>query len=100
MVSSVIDAGALGASLAEYKIRDSFHGSIQRYIYFGMAPGSFLQAVITNNLRLAINGADDDWTIKDVRNLLLWFYMEAPSQCHGSKKNFDAWCAAKQVERK
>ncbi len=100
-MSSVTDSGpSVQQYLANSGIRPSLHGGIARYIESGVMPGSFLTAVISNDLIGAICRADDDMTIEELRALRLWFYNDAPSQCHGSPQKMAAWSAAKQKEGK
>jgi hypothetical protein len=62
------------------------------YIENGIPPGSFLTAVISNDLFGALGKADEinrdrifDWC--------RFFYNEAPGGCYGSAKRFDDWIA-------
>lgn len=64
-----------------------------RYIQSGEEPGSFLRAVLENNLRDAVGGADA------VNSKLLFVYVhylynEAPSLCWGSPERVRAWIRA------
>ena len=60
------------------------------YIENGIPPGSFLTAVICNDLFLACGKADD------INRHVLWewckfFYNEAPSTCFGSPEKMNKW---------
>ena len=60
------------------------------YIEKGIPPGSFLQAVICNDLFGAFRRADDI----NQAAMLAWvrfFYNEAPSGCWGSAEHFSDW---------
>ena len=68
------------------------------YIEEGEMPGSFLVAVLTNNLVEAFGKADEvnrsclwDWC--------LWLYNEAPEHAWGSAEKVLAWCAEQQALR-
>lgn len=65
-------------------------GGLARWIRYGIEPGSFLTAVICNDLRSACECADDT-----NRHLLFayvqFLYCHAPSSCWGSPKRFEAW---------
>lgn len=66
------------------------HGA-RLYIERGIRPGSFLTAVICNDLFTTMEKADDI----NRHRLLDWcsfFYNEAPSDCYGSPEKFAAWC--------
>lgn len=72
-------------------------GAIERYIEEGCAPGHFLSAVISNDLRAACERAD-----LQNRSLLFayvqWFYCYAPAVCWGSVHNMQTWMASRQSE--
>lgn len=65
-------------------------GAARRYIENGIPPGSFLTAVICNDLMGAFGKADNmnraamwDW--------VRFFYNDAPSTCWGSERKMAAW---------
>tara|TARA_R110000824_G_scaffold167181_9_gene343998 strand:+ start:652 stop:963 length:312 start_codon:yes stop_codon:yes gene_type:complete len=60
------------------------------YILDGKAPGHFLTAVICNNLRDAVNRADEE----NLNVLQVWiklFYNHMPPECYGSQERMLAW---------
>lgn len=66
------------------------HGAISRYIARGIPPGSFLTAVLSNDLMGAFGKADDD----NRGALFEWvrfIYQYAPVGCHGSPEKVRAW---------
>lgn len=65
-------------------------GSINRYVENGVCPGSFLQAVITNNLRDSVGRADDE-NIANLPAYVSYFYNEAPGTCWGSEEIMETW---------
>ena len=69
------------------------------YIERGIKPGSFMEAVICNNLTLACMYADDinRYRLFDIVN---FFYNEAPSACWGSKEKMEKWIEHKIREEK
>jgi len=90
-IESQIDAGA--HLIPYYMI-----GAVKRYIINGNGPGSFLTAVICNNLRDAVNCGDED----NQRALAGWvkfFYNYTPSACWGSPDAYREWQTARQAER-
>ena len=60
------------------------------YIEQGIPPGSFLQAVICNDLFGAYRRADDI-NQAAMRDWVVFFYNEAPAACFGSEKQYSAW---------
>lgn len=74
------------------KLPDHMQDGTRLYIEHGILPGSFLTAVICNDLFTAMWKADDinryrlfDWCS--------FFYNEAPSQCFGSPDKMEKWMA-------
>lgn len=67
------------------------------YVEHGVAPGSFLTAVICNDLRKAMERADHI-NRERLFDIVCWFYNEAPAQCWGSPENFHAWVKQCQAE--
>ena len=68
----------------EYHIPDRMMEGLKRWIDHGIKPGSFMLAVLTNDLRGAIERADDE-------NL----YNEAPGGCWGSVEKVADWAKKK-----
>lgn len=67
-----------------YKVLpESMRGGAERHIEYGIFPGSFMQAVICNDLQEAFGRADDINRELMFDNVCFW-YNEAPSNCHGS----------------
>lgn len=52
--------------------------------------GSFLYAVLINNLGLAVMRADKS-RLRYLPALVLWLYTNAPDACWGSPDNVKAW---------
>lgn len=72
------------------------HG-VQKYIEEGVIPGSFLQAVITNNLSESF-GRADNVNRERLSDIVNFFYNEAPSQCWGSAEKMQAWAERMAVK--
>ena len=71
--------------------------AMARYVQDGITPGSFLRAVIDNDLRGAIFQADDTNKLL-VPLFVRWFYSsdEAPAACCGSREIRLAWVKSHQ----
>ena len=74
----------------EYGIPDYMIDGLQRYIDHGIQPGSFLSAVLSNDLREAVGRADDT-NIHCLPAYIRWLYNEAPAMCWGSPEAVDSW---------
>lgn len=77
------------------RIPERMHGGIRRFLHDGVLPGSFLRAVLENDLVGATGQADDE------NRELLWdyalmLYNAFPARsvgCWGSREAVDDWCA-------
>jgi len=69
---------------------ESLKGGMQRYIEHGIEPGSFLGAVLRNDLMGSFAHADmqNRYLLFDIAN---WLYNEAPSLCWGDKAKVKSW---------
>lgn len=78
-----------------YKFRDMeipqhMLDALNRYIDHGLRPGSFLQAVISNDLHDACRRADDE-NIKILPAYVAYLYNERQPECWGSNKIMEEW---------
>lgn len=64
--------------------------SVYEYINMGRPAGSFLQAVIANNLKEAYQNADNI-NIHVIGGYVNFFYNHAPLDCWGSADQYMAW---------
>ena len=64
------------------------------YIVYGIEPGSFLSALLKNDLRGTVTLADKD-NMSLIWRYVTLLYHEAPSLSYGSEKNFHDWIANK-----
>lgn len=74
------------------KIPSHMRDGARRYIERGIPPGSFLEAVISNDLKGAF-GKADDMNRACMFEWVCFFYNEAPTACWGSPEHFAAWIA-------
>ena len=63
---------------------------MQLYIEEGVQPGSFLTAVLCNNLRESFAKADD-FNQKLMFEIVKWMWNEIPATCWGSPKAVLKW---------
>lgn len=71
-------------------VPEHMRDGILRYIKEGIRPGSFLTAVIQNDLREAIWQADHI-NLAALPTIVTWFYHYAPAVCWGSNAQMEAW---------
>lgn len=64
-------------------------GGVLRWVEFGIDPGDFMRAVLTNDLYAAAGRADD----QNARCLYDWVRLMhvLPSGCFGNEENYKAW---------
>lgn len=72
--------------------------SLGRYVSHGILPGSFLQAVLANDLLDAI-GRADDWSLAHLKDIAQHVYNRLPADCHGSRLAVAKWRDAHRVAR-
>jgi hypothetical protein len=65
-------------------------GSFQRYFWWGIDPGSFLSAVLANDLMQTMNRADDR-NRRMLFKICCFVYTQLPSDCHGDWQYFNDW---------
>lgn len=71
-------------------IPEHMRGGLRLYIEEGIEPGSFLTAVLCNDLRGAV-GKADHINIHRIVEWMQFLYNHAPAGCWGSKENYEAW---------
>ena len=82
----------------EFHIPERMMGGITRYIEHGTKPGSFLEAIIINDLSSAVANADDE-NIGNIPAYVAYFYNHAPSSCWGSDEKMHNWIDRKWAEQ-
>lgn len=70
---------------------------VRNYIEGGQIPGSFLLALVSNDLFGAYRTADQQ-NLHAMRQWIDWFYNHSPAGCSGSKENVEAWCNFRKGE--
>lgn len=80
-INSILDA------VPNQRMRDS----VEQYLLYGIPPGGFMTAVLSNDLKEAAGRADST-----NRELLLdwagWLYNSCPGPAQGSEAKVRAWC--------
>ena len=87
-----------GYQFGEFHISPRMMSGIQRYIEQGIPPGSFLCAIIDNNLKEAVGRADNE-NLRNLPAFVAYFYNEAPGPCWGSFEKRQAWMEKKMADR-
>lgn len=64
----------------------------QAYIEYGIEPGGFLYAVLTNNLKEAF-GRADEINLARMKDWAHWIYWCCPMEAQGSVEKVNAWIA-------
>ena len=71
-------------------IPKNLRGGIRRYVDFGIPPGGFLTAVISNDLRECFHTGTEK-SLAALENIVAWFYLYAPAGCWGSPEAMRRW---------
>ena len=64
--------------------------SLTRYVFDGVPPGQFLEAVLSNDLMESFARADDENT-RNIRYLAAFIYNELPGNSHGTLERMVEW---------
>ena len=73
---------------------DRLRHGMKLYVDHGIDPGSFLMAVLTNNLIGALNTADPN-NLRDLKEIVNWFHGELPGGCWGTEDVVENWIRSK-----
>ena len=87
-----------GYQTGRFSISPYMVSVIKDYVEHGYDPGSFLSAVICNNLREAVNRADDG-NMRNLPAFVIFLCNNTPAGCWGSKRNMEWWIREKRQER-
>jgi predicted nucleotidyltransferase len=82
----------------DYNIRPDIKESLDRYVSHGIPTGSFLEAVLENNLMEAM-GRADSFNRAALYDICSYIYTKLPSVCHGSPQKVKAWLELKQQDK-
>jgi len=74
------------------KIKPEIIASIRRYADEYCPTGSFLEAVLNNDLTEAVGRADED-NLKALPEIVGYCYNEIPMACWGSPEKVEKWLA-------
>ncbi len=77
--------GHLARAVPEY-----MRGGMLRWLAFGVPPGSFLEAVLSNDLKGAVR-AGDDLNQRLLTQYVIFLHNYAPSGCWGSPAKVAQW---------
>ena len=72
---------------------------VVRWIEWGLPPGDFLTALLSNDLMGAFARADEQ-NAASMRGWAMFLYNYAPSECYGSQAKVLAWSNAHAEARK
>jgi hypothetical protein len=78
-----------GAGLGKW-VPAHMQAGMVRYVAFGIVPGSFLRAVLSNDLLEAGRMADDD-NRRRLFDYVMFLINYAPTDCYGSRQAMQAW---------
>lgn len=76
-----------------YPIREDLYGTLERYLNSGIMPGSFMNAVLENNLMEAFGRADMD-NSRNLKNIVGYIYNHIPHNAWGSREKVKAYLAS------
>ena len=90
--------------LDEYRCRDSepfipvrVLEALNRHVTHGSVTGDFTQAVLHNDLRLAVMLADKN-SLAALQSIVMYLHNNVPGACWGSAENIEAWRKEREAE--
>ena len=69
------------------------------YVEERLDPGSYLRAVLSNDLRGAVGHGFGDPAFDAIGRIVRWFHNYASGYCWGSEAKVDAWLSGKEFVR-
>lgn len=72
------------------QIPEGIRCGLVNFLVYGYRPGSFLTAVLDNDLREAFGRADEE-SSRAMRSLVTWLYSFAPPQAYGTPERTTEW---------
>ncbi len=76
-----------------YPIGDDLYGALERYLNHGINPGSFMTAVLENDLMEAF-GRADICNEANMKNIVGYIYNHLPSNSWGSRERVQNYLAS------
>ncbi len=97
--TGLVRLGAEEYDPAEYAMipRETLE-TLERYVTHGIAPGDFLQAVLSNDLREAF-GRADFYNASALKQIVRFCYNVLPGDCWGSRRQVSEWLQQHQDRR-
>ena len=84
------DRGSNTYQFRDFYIPDRMMTVLKAYVEHHRPVGSFLTAVLENNLKMTIGHADEE-NEANLPAYIGWLYNEAPRACWGSPENVRKW---------
>ena len=72
------------------KVPEHLRDGLARYVIHGIVPGSFLCAVLGNDLHGAIRYGDDD-SLAGIKSIITFLWNSTPAACFGTAARVDEW---------
>jgi hypothetical protein len=72
--------------------------TLQMYVAQGIPTGGFLQAVLSNDLKLAVKLADEE-NLRDLVEITTYVIWMMPAECQGSPEKVVAWVKSFEARR-
>lgn len=81
---------------SKYRMKQSTYEGIRRYVDDRIKPGSFITAVLSNNLRDSF-GKGDQENRDTLFEIVRYLYWEVPGDCWGSHERVSEWLGEVEV---
>jgi hypothetical protein len=94
-MSANTDLDAFATRAKARRVPEHLIEGLALYVAHGFRPGSFLEAVLANDLMDAVKRGDDDSRAGLVA-LCIFIDNDLPALCHGSRERVAAWMEARR----
>lgn len=71
-------------------VPNNIKSAITAWVFEARVPGSFVKAVLENDLNKAVIGADPT-VLPHLKDIVLYMVNEVPALCWGSKEKMSSW---------
>jgi hypothetical protein len=83
-----------------WPVTNEWSRELENYIIHGYPPGSFFEAIFSNDLYRAACCSHPSNTWPAIITVVKWLLNEAPRECFGSRAKVDAWLAMSNDDRR
>lgn len=92
-----LSSETLRSKMKLYDLPEYMVEGMINYLFHRIPPGSFMCAVLTNDLSGAVQQADD-LNIHCIPNYIKFLYNEVPGNCWGGVEKVESWLKKREIK--